>query len=226
MAVEFPADVKDLRRHAQLYTAIRLVSAVQKPATETEVLAGRCHTRHLLPTGTIVEVKPPMTSPFALKRNDVVKLRIVREIDDVMHVPGTVSWVRPKVFLPDGVAVSCVGVDFDVLAADVVRALERFIERLEPPRHVVSFASIEVMAREYEQNLKVGGVMVPGTDAPERLTRTRVRLALPAGAAPPGQPPYIDVEVEVVFAGPTGWGGQLVSQLSEDQRAILSGAKR
>lgn len=226
MTVEFPADIKELRRHAQLYVAVRVVAATQKPPTDTEVLAGRCHTRFVVREGTILEIKPPMQTPHALKRNDQVKLRIVRELDDVLLVAGTVVWTRPKVFLPDGVAVSCAGIDFEPLTPVAQHALERFVERIEPPGYTVSFPSVEAMVREYEQNLKIGGILVPGGDAPEPLSRVRVRLVLPAGAVPPGQSAHVDVEVDVVFAGPAGWGGQLVAPLRELHREILAGRKR
>jgi hypothetical protein len=81
---------------------------------EKTVLAGRCTTPHLRPNGAIVVVRPPLdaTRSPPLKRADPVRARF-RKSGETLEARGSVSWVRPKAFLPSGLSVSLVGVTFD-----------------------------------------------------------------------------------------------------------------
>jgi hypothetical protein len=51
---------------------------------------------------------------MALKRGDTVRLRLKRTAQSVpLETTATVTWVRPRAFLPSGLAVSLVGFTFE-----------------------------------------------------------------------------------------------------------------
>jgi hypothetical protein len=70
-----------------------------------------------------------------VKRSDSVRVRLKRSLDEVLEADGTVSWVRPKAFLPSGLAVSLVGVTFDWDAEERALEIAAFLARqsLLPP---------------------------------------------------------------------------------------------
>ena len=82
---------------------------------ERTVLAGRSSTQHLRPNGAIVIVRPPFepARPSPVKRGDAVHARFKRTGRVPLEAEGVVSWIRPKAFLPSGLAVSLVGITFD-----------------------------------------------------------------------------------------------------------------
>lgn len=95
------------------------------------LLAGRCTTHHLRPNGVIVVVRPQLVAnrPAPVKRADAVHVRLKRSQGETMEVGGVVSWVRPKAFLPSGLAVSLVGVTFDGDPDERVLEITAFLSR-------------------------------------------------------------------------------------------------
>ena len=75
-----------------------------------------------------------MTSTFwrpmcARLPGDAVRVRLKRSQNEAMEVDGVVSWVRPKAFLPSGLAVSLVGVTFDGDPDERVLEVTTFLSR-------------------------------------------------------------------------------------------------
>jgi hypothetical protein len=95
------------------------------------LLAGRCTTHHLRPNGVIVVVRPQLVAnrPAPVKRSDEVHVRLKRSQGETMEVDGVVSWVRPKAFLPSGLAVSLVGITFDGDPDERVLEITTFLSR-------------------------------------------------------------------------------------------------
>lgn len=95
------------------------------------LLSGRCTTHHLRPNGVIVVVRPQLVAnrPAPVKRTDAVHVRLKRSQGETMEVDGVVSWVRPKAFLPSGLAVSLVGVTFDGDPDERVLEVTTFLSR-------------------------------------------------------------------------------------------------
>ena len=104
---------------------------------ERPLLAGRCTTHHLRPNGVIVVVRPQLVANKLppVKRADAVHVRLRRSQNETMEVDGVVSWVRPKAFLPSGLAVSLVGITFDGDPDERVFEVTAFLSRqsVTPP---------------------------------------------------------------------------------------------
>lgn len=97
---------------------------------ERSLLAGRCTTPHLRPNGAIVVVRPPFeASRTPVRRGDSVSARFKRTLGEVMDAAGHVSWIRPKAFLPSGLAVSLVGLTFDWDPAEHALEVAAFLAR-------------------------------------------------------------------------------------------------
>ena len=60
-------------------------------------------------------------------------MRLKRSQAEILEADGTVSWVRPKAFLPSGLAVSLVGVTFDWDAEERVLEVAAFLARQSVP---------------------------------------------------------------------------------------------
>src|SRR5215471_13727183 len=107
--IRMPEDPGRLIAHSavDVLMTLRPGQGEQRP-----LLAGRCTTHHLRPNGVIVVVRPQLVAnrPTPVKRTDPVHVRLKRSQDETMEVDGVVSWVRPKAFLPSGLAVSLVGI--------------------------------------------------------------------------------------------------------------------
>jgi Tfp pilus assembly protein PilZ len=88
-----------------------------------------------------------------------------------------------------------------------------------PPTHLLSFPSVEAFQREYETNIRHGGVFVPWQPPPPVHTAVRLRLELPFDLEP------VELEAQVVFASPAGAGLQL-SGLDAAKRALLDSCLR
>jgi hypothetical protein len=101
------------------------------------LLAGRCTTHYLRPNGVIVVVRPQLVANRSapVKRADSVHVKLKRSQNETMEVDGVVSWVRPKAFLPSGLAVSLVGITFDGDPDERVFEITVFLSRqsLTPP---------------------------------------------------------------------------------------------
>ncbi len=107
--IEFP-DPSKLVAHKPITVAVFLIT----PQGDRPVMAGRSTSTHIRPNGAILQVRPQITRPWPVKRNDEVKLRMSRGTDQPPLVgSGKVSWVRDRAFMPSGLAVSMVGVTFD-----------------------------------------------------------------------------------------------------------------
>ena len=101
---------------------------------ERSVLAGRCMTPHLRPNGAIVVIRPPLDAARGapIKRTDSVRARF-RRSGETLEASGIVSWVRPKAFLPSGLAVSLVGVTFEGDAEAMALEIAAFLGKAEGP---------------------------------------------------------------------------------------------
>jgi hypothetical protein len=110
--------------------SLRSVHGEQRP-----VLAGRCTTPHLRPNGAILVVRPQLTTMPPVKRADTVHAKFRRSQSELLDVDATVSWVRPKAFLPSGLAVSLIGITFDWDPAERVLQVAAFLSRqsIVPP---------------------------------------------------------------------------------------------
>lgn len=126
--IRMPAEPGHLVAHSavDVQMTLRAGQSEQRP-----LLAGRCTTHHLRPNGVIVVVRPQLVAnrPPPVKRGDAVHVRLKRSQDETMEVDGVVSWVRPKAFLPSGLAVSLVGVTFDGDPDDRVLEVTTFLSR-------------------------------------------------------------------------------------------------
>jgi len=102
---------------------------------ERPVLGGRCSTPHLRPNGAIIVVKPQLATgqPVPVRRADSVVVRLRRSQNELLEAPGIVSWVRPKAFLPSGLAVSLLGVTFDWDPEEMVLEVAAFLARQSMP---------------------------------------------------------------------------------------------
>ena len=118
-----PEEPGALNRHEAVSVTLTLVT----PQGEKPALVGRTVTQHLRPNGTIVQVRPLLQRPFAVKRGDAVTVRLSRGLKEPLHTNGEVSWVRERAFMPSGLAVSLVGVTFawdaDEMALEVAAFL-------------------------------------------------------------------------------------------------------
>jgi hypothetical protein len=105
---------------------------------ERPLLTGRCTTPHLRPNGVIIVVRPQLDANRMppVKRSDSVRVRLKRTLDEVLEANGTVSWVRPKAFLPSGLAVSLLGVTFDWDAEEHGLEVAAFLARQSLPPEV------------------------------------------------------------------------------------------
>jgi hypothetical protein len=99
------------------------------------VLGGRCTTPHLRPNGVIVVVKPQIQAgqSMIVKRSDTVTVTLRRSQAERLEAPGVVSWVRPRAFLPSGLAVSLFGVTFDWDPEEMVLEVAAFLARPSLP---------------------------------------------------------------------------------------------
>ncbi len=110
-----------------------LVSIRSSRGEERVVLGGRTTTQHLRPNGAIVVVRPQFgAGQTPLKRNDLVKI-VFRRSGATLDALGVVSWLRPKAFLPSGLAVSLVGVTFDWDADEMALDVAAFLARPTSP---------------------------------------------------------------------------------------------
>jgi hypothetical protein len=109
--IRMPDEPARLVQHQSVDVLMTLETAA---GDERTVLAGRCTTPHLRPNGAIVVVRPPLDAARAapLKRADTVRARF-RKAGETLEASGSISWIRPKAFLPSGLSVSFVGVTFD-----------------------------------------------------------------------------------------------------------------
>jgi hypothetical protein len=132
--IRMPDEPSRLIQHGSVDVLVTLRSG---QGEERPVLAGRCTTPHLRPNGVIVVVRPQLDANRMppVKRSDSVRVRLKRSLDEVLEADGTVSWVRPKAFLPSGLAVSLVGVTFDWDAEERALEIAAFLARqsLLPP---------------------------------------------------------------------------------------------
>lgn len=97
---------------------------------ERVVLGGRTTTQYLRPNGAIVIVRPQFSAGQVppLKRSDFVKI-VFRRSAETLDALGVVSWLRPKAFLPSGLAVSLVGVTFEWDPEEMALPVAAFIAR-------------------------------------------------------------------------------------------------
>ncbi len=126
--IRMPADPGHLVAHSAVDVQIMLRTG---QGEQRPLLAGRCTTHHLRPNGVIVVVRPQLVAnrPPPVKRADAVHVRLKRSQNETMEVDGVVSWVRPKAFLPSGLAVSLVGVTFDGDPDERVLEVTTFLSR-------------------------------------------------------------------------------------------------
>ena len=131
--IRMPEDPAKLIQHGQVDVLLHLRTA---QGEERVVFGGRTVTQHLRPNGAIVVVRPQFASgkPPGIKRGDLVKLGF-RRSGESLEATGVVSWVRPKAFLPSGLAVSLVGVTFEWNAEEMALPIAAFVARptLPPP---------------------------------------------------------------------------------------------
>jgi hypothetical protein len=130
--IRMPDEPGRLLQHSPIDVLLTLRSG---QGEERPVLAGRCTTPHLRPNGVIVVVKPqlPGNALPPVKRSDRVRVKLRRSHDEALEGEGTVSWVRPKAFLPSGLAVSLIGVTFDWDAEERVLEVAAFLSRKSAP---------------------------------------------------------------------------------------------
>jgi hypothetical protein len=126
--IRMPDEPSRLVQHSPVDVLVTLRSGLGE---ERSVLAGRCTTPHVRPNGVIVVVRPQLEGNRMppVKRMDSVHVRLKRSLDEVLDADGTVSWVRPKAFLPSGLAVSLVGVTFDWDPEEHVLEVAAFLAR-------------------------------------------------------------------------------------------------
>jgi hypothetical protein len=106
------------------------MSLLTSQGEQRSLLAGRCTTPHLRPNGAIVVVRPPFEAGRPpVRRGDGVTARFKRSLGELFDASGKVSWIRPKAFLPSGLAVSLVGITFDWEADDHGLELAAFLSR-------------------------------------------------------------------------------------------------
>ncbi len=137
------ADVDEIRMPEEpgrlmAHSAVDVQMMLRTPqGEERPLLAGRCTTHHLRPNGVIVVVRPQLVANKLppVKRADAVHVRLRRSQNETMEVDGVVSWVRPKAFLPSGLAVSLVGITFDGDPDERVFDVTAFLSRqsVTPP---------------------------------------------------------------------------------------------
>jgi hypothetical protein len=126
--IRMPDEPARLIQHSPIDVIVTLRTGQRE---ERPVLAGRCTTPHLRPTGVIIVVRPQLDANRLppVRRSDSVRVRLKRSLDELLEADGTVSWVRPKAFLPSGLAVSLVGVTFDWDAEEHVLEVAAFLAR-------------------------------------------------------------------------------------------------
>jgi hypothetical protein len=108
--IKFPERSGDLVQHAPVAVAVGLVTL----QGDRPVLAGRSTSTYLRREGAILQVRPPMQRPWPLRRGDRVVLRISKSATEPpLKATGCISWVRDRAFMPNGLAVSLVGITFD-----------------------------------------------------------------------------------------------------------------
>jgi hypothetical protein len=109
--IRMPEEPARLVQHGPIEVLITLSSSSGEARA---VLQGRTSTQHLPANGTIVAVRPPLDAARMppLRRSDTVCARF-RRSGESLEATGVVSWVRPKAFLPSGLAVSLIGITFD-----------------------------------------------------------------------------------------------------------------
>jgi len=126
--IHMPLDPGQLVAHSavDVHIMLRAGQGEQRP-----VLAGRCTTHHLRPNGIIVVVRPQLVAnrPPPVKRSDAVHVRLKRSQNETMELDGVVSWVRPKAFLPSGLAVSLIGITFEGDPDERVLEVTTFLSR-------------------------------------------------------------------------------------------------
>lgn len=129
--IRMPDDPARLVQHGQVDVFLTLRTS---HGEERVILGGRTTTQYLRPNGAIVIVRPQFAAgkPVGIKRGDLVKLSLRRSGESI-EAHGTVSWVRPKAFLPSGLAVSLVGVTFDWDAEEMALPLAAFLARPSLP---------------------------------------------------------------------------------------------
>ena len=130
--IRFPDDPARLLQHAPIDVLLTLRSA---QGEEKPVLAGRCTTPHLRPNGVILVIRPQFAAggPIPVKRGDAVRVRVRRSASEMLDGLGVVSWVRQKAFMPNGLAVSFVGVTFDWDPEEMALEVAAFLARLTVP---------------------------------------------------------------------------------------------
>lgn len=129
--IRMPEDPARLVQHGPVDA---LVSVRTLQGEERVILGGRTTTQHLRPRGAIVIVRPQFTAGQTppIRRSDLVRI-VFRRSGETLDVPGVVSWVRPKAFLPSGLAVSLVGVTFEWNAEEMALSLAAFLARATVP---------------------------------------------------------------------------------------------
>ena len=106
------------------------MSLLTSQGEQRSLLAGRCTSPHLRPNGAIIVVRPPFDAGRPpVRRGDGVTARFKRSLGELLDASGKVSWIRPKAFLPSGLAVSLVGVTFDWDAEEHALELAAFLSR-------------------------------------------------------------------------------------------------
>lgn len=133
--IRMPDEPARLIQHSSVDVLVTLRTG---QGEERPLLAGRCTTPHLRPNGVIIVVRPQLDANRMppVKRSDTVRVRLKRTLDEVLEANGTVSWVRPKAFLPSGLAVSLVGVTFDWDAEEHGLEVAAFLARQSLPPEV------------------------------------------------------------------------------------------
>jgi hypothetical protein len=132
--IRMPEEPGRLNAHAPVEVLLRIRTS---QGEERPVLIGRTSTPYLRPNGAIVVVRPPFDANRMppLKRADNLRANFRRSQNEIFEAMGTVSWVRPKAFLPSGLAVSFIGITFDGDPDDRALELAAFLSResLMPP---------------------------------------------------------------------------------------------
>jgi hypothetical protein len=129
--IRMPDEPARLVQHNPIDVLITLcVSATE----ERSVLVGRSTTPHLRPNGAIVVVRPQLEAGRMppLRRGDTVRAKF-RRGGATLDADGTVSWIRPKAFLPSGLAVSLIGITFSWDAEAMALELAAFLARPSLP---------------------------------------------------------------------------------------------
>lgn len=124
--ISFPEDPAQLMQHESVEVVLSLNT---RQGDHRSLLGGRCTTHHLRPNGAIVVVKPQFAGsyPCPLKRSDSVRVRFKRGTQPPLEIDGSVSWVRPKAYLPSGLAVSLIGVTFSWNADEMALEVAAFL---------------------------------------------------------------------------------------------------